>query len=118
MSAACRYDHQERLTAMEAMEHAYFYPVVKEHGRLSNLSSGSPTAGLGQPGLPTQVLAHAHSQQLIELILYQGSRLAHSLPEQHASAGGQREPALACPAHPAGPASRLSKYYYRCTVLL
>ena len=23
-----RYDHQERLTAMEAMEHAYFHPVV------------------------------------------------------------------------------------------
>ena len=22
-----RYDHQERLTAMEAMEHAYFFPV-------------------------------------------------------------------------------------------
>merc|ERR1719208_698583 len=25
-----RYDHQERLTAMEAMEHPYFYPIVKE----------------------------------------------------------------------------------------
>ena len=24
-----RYDHQERLTAMEAMEHAYFFPVVQ-----------------------------------------------------------------------------------------
>ena len=43
-----RYDHQERLTAMEAMEHAYFYPVVKDHGRMSNISSGSPTgAGAG-----------------------------------------------------------------------
>merc|ERR550525_1685384 len=42
-----RYDHQERLTAMEAMEHAYFYPVVKEHGRMSNISSGSPTGGRG-----------------------------------------------------------------------
>jgi len=42
-----RYDHQERLTAMEAMEHAYFYPVVKEHGRMSNISSGSPTGGAG-----------------------------------------------------------------------
>merc|ERR1712037_318307 len=26
-----RYDHQERLTAMEAMEHAYFFPVLKDH---------------------------------------------------------------------------------------
>ena len=25
-----RYDHQERLTAREAMEHPYFYPVVRE----------------------------------------------------------------------------------------
>ena len=46
-----RYDHQERLTAMEAMEHAYFYPVVKDHGRISNISSGSPTSGVGGAGL-------------------------------------------------------------------
>ncbi|KAL3074874.1 hypothetical protein niasHS_014319 [Heterodera schachtii] len=26
-----RYDHQERLTAREAMDHPYFYPVVEEH---------------------------------------------------------------------------------------
>lgn len=26
-----RYDHQERLTAREAMEHPYFYPIVNEH---------------------------------------------------------------------------------------
>lgn len=26
-----RYDHQERLTAKEALEHAYFFPVVSEH---------------------------------------------------------------------------------------
>uniref|UniRef100_A0A8C6UQT3 non-specific serine/threonine protein kinase n=1 Tax=Neogobius melanostomus TaxID=47308 RepID=A0A8C6UQT3_9GOBI len=30
-----RYDHQQRLTATEAMEHPYFYPVVKEQS-LSN----------------------------------------------------------------------------------
>ncbi len=28
-----RYDHQERLTAREAMDHPYFYPVVKEQNR-------------------------------------------------------------------------------------
>lgn len=39
-----RYDHQERLTAMEAMEHPYFYPIVKEQGRINSLSGGSPTA--------------------------------------------------------------------------
>lgn len=26
-----RYDHAERLTAREAMDHPYFYPVVEEH---------------------------------------------------------------------------------------
>ena len=29
-----RYDHQERLTALEAMEHAYFSPVIDDQGRL------------------------------------------------------------------------------------
>ena len=38
-----RYDHQERLTAMEAMDHPYFYPIVKEQGRINTLSGGSPT---------------------------------------------------------------------------
>merc|ERR1711881_152225 len=48
-----RYDHQERLTAMEAMEHAYFHPVVRDHGRHSNISSGSPTgAGPAVPASP------------------------------------------------------------------
>uniref|UniRef100_UPI00358F3E28 casein kinase II subunit alpha-like isoform X2 n=1 Tax=Myxine glutinosa TaxID=7769 RepID=UPI00358F3E28 len=34
-----RYDHQTRLPPREAMEHAYFYPVVKEHGRKGSMSS-------------------------------------------------------------------------------
>ncbi|XP_029646685.1 casein kinase II subunit alpha isoform X1 [Octopus sinensis] len=39
-----RYDHQERLTAREAMEHPYFYPIVKEQGRTSSMSGHtSPT---------------------------------------------------------------------------
>uniref|UniRef100_UPI00398EF422 casein kinase II subunit alpha' isoform X2 n=1 Tax=Pristiophorus japonicus TaxID=55135 RepID=UPI00398EF422 len=35
-----RYDHQQRLTAKEAMEHPYFYPIIKEHsdGARSNNS--------------------------------------------------------------------------------
>ncbi|XP_043514009.1 casein kinase II subunit alpha isoform X1 [Frieseomelitta varia] len=37
-----RYDHYERLTAREAMEHPYFYPIVKDQGRL-NMVSSSPT---------------------------------------------------------------------------
>ncbi|XP_016118056.1 casein kinase II subunit alpha-like [Sinocyclocheilus grahami] len=39
-----RYDHQARLTAREAMEHPYFYPIVKDQARMgstSGLSTGS-----------------------------------------------------------------------------
>uniref|UniRef100_A0A8C5WRQ6 non-specific serine/threonine protein kinase n=2 Tax=Colubroidea TaxID=34989 RepID=A0A8C5WRQ6_LATLA len=42
-----RYDHQQRLTAKEAMEHPYFYPVVKEQsqpGSDSPVLSSSLTA--------------------------------------------------------------------------
>ena len=39
-----RYDHAERLTAREAMDHPYFYPIVKEQSRLSSISGhNSPT---------------------------------------------------------------------------
>ncbi|XP_069757191.1 casein kinase II subunit alpha' isoform X4 [Narcine bancroftii] len=33
-----RYDHQQRLTAKEGMEHPYFYPILKEHSDRSNNS--------------------------------------------------------------------------------
>uniref|UniRef100_A0A8K9XC46 non-specific serine/threonine protein kinase n=1 Tax=Oncorhynchus mykiss TaxID=8022 RepID=A0A8K9XC46_ONCMY len=39
-----RYDHHARLTAREAMEHPYFYPIVKDQARMgsiSGLSTGS-----------------------------------------------------------------------------
>uniref|UniRef100_A0A8C9SYV5 non-specific serine/threonine protein kinase n=1 Tax=Scleropages formosus TaxID=113540 RepID=A0A8C9SYV5_SCLFO len=43
-----RYDHQQRLTATEAMQHPYFYPVVKDQSLSSAdgtlASSGSTTA--------------------------------------------------------------------------
>ncbi|KAL4629867.1 casein kinase II subunit alpha-like [Arapaima gigas] len=33
-----RYDHQARLTAREAMEHPYFYPIVKDQVRMGSTS--------------------------------------------------------------------------------
>ncbi|XP_042698547.1 casein kinase II subunit alpha isoform X2 [Chrysemys picta bellii] len=33
-----RYDHQSRLTAREAMEHPYFYPIVKDQARMGSSS--------------------------------------------------------------------------------
>ncbi|XP_063155865.1 casein kinase II subunit alpha-like isoform X2 [Candoia aspera] len=51
-----RYDHQTRLTAREAMEHPYFYPIVKDPARLASstvlssantpVSSSSMLAGI------------------------------------------------------------------------
>lgn len=42
-----RYDHQERLTAKEAMQHPYFYPVVENEQRAKQemAASGAMTAG-------------------------------------------------------------------------
>uniref|UniRef100_A0A3Q3MY92 non-specific serine/threonine protein kinase n=1 Tax=Labrus bergylta TaxID=56723 RepID=A0A3Q3MY92_9LABR len=40
-----RYDHQARLTAREAMDHPYFFPIVKDQSRVAgsaNLPSGNP----------------------------------------------------------------------------
>ncbi|KAL4623505.1 casein kinase II subunit alpha' [Arapaima gigas] len=39
-----RYDHQQRLTATEAMQHPYFYPVLKEQS-LSNADGSLPSSG-------------------------------------------------------------------------
>uniref|UniRef100_A0A6Q2YS76 non-specific serine/threonine protein kinase n=1 Tax=Esox lucius TaxID=8010 RepID=A0A6Q2YS76_ESOLU len=39
-----RYDHQQRLTATEAMDHPYFYPVLKEQS-LSNADGNMVTSG-------------------------------------------------------------------------
>ena len=44
-----RYDHQERLTAIEAMEHPYFYPVGKDH-RMNAIGQSTTPVGLGVGG--------------------------------------------------------------------
>ena len=41
VSQLLRYDHQERLSAQEAMAHAYFAPVREAAARASQSSSGS-----------------------------------------------------------------------------
>ena len=43
----CRYDHQERLTAIEAMEHPYFYPIVKDQ---QAAAAAAAAAGQGRSG--------------------------------------------------------------------
>ncbi|XP_065915862.1 casein kinase II subunit alpha-like [Dysidea avara] len=72
-----RYDHQERLTAREAMEHPYFYPVLKEAARSqsnqhtvpssTSLMSSSQTSQSGStppPGSqsPTSTSRDVHSK--------------------------------------------------------
>jgi casein kinase II subunit alpha len=48
-----RYDHNERLTAREAMDHAYFYPVVRQDGS----RNGSATTGNRELSSPQTVAA-------------------------------------------------------------
>jgi len=48
-----RYDHIDRLTARDAMDHPYFYPIVKEQGRMTALpghTSPTPVPAAGQIG--------------------------------------------------------------------
>jgi len=46
-----KYDHQERLTAREAMDHAYFYPVVRQDTTRNGSAQGttSPVAAATSP---------------------------------------------------------------------
>ncbi|RXM34901.1 Casein kinase II subunit alpha [Acipenser ruthenus] len=51
-----RYDHQARLTAREAMDHPYYYPIVKEQSRMGGpgstpVSSASMMSGIS--AMPT-----------------------------------------------------------------
>uniref|UniRef100_A0A672G715 non-specific serine/threonine protein kinase n=1 Tax=Salarias fasciatus TaxID=181472 RepID=A0A672G715_SALFA len=46
-----RYDHQQRLTATEAMEHPYFYPVVKEQS-LSNSDNNMVSSDASKTNIP------------------------------------------------------------------
>merc|ERR1712180_176496 len=43
-----RYDHQERLTALEAMDHAYFYPIVRQDSSKSGSAKASTPDAEGQ----------------------------------------------------------------------
>ncbi|XP_032833373.2 casein kinase II subunit alpha-like [Petromyzon marinus] len=52
-----RYDHQARLTAREGMEHPYFYPVVKEHGRKGSSAGLFSSSSGGGGNVPSNVAA-------------------------------------------------------------
>lgn len=47
-----RYDHQERLTAREAMDHSYFYPVVKHHEHIKADQARAAAAAAIAASLP------------------------------------------------------------------
>lgn len=67
-----RYDHQERLTAKEAMDHPYFFPVVVDEKQRIEKASGhsspvNPPLGaggpVGSPVLPQAVSGNAAAKQ-------------------------------------------------------
>ncbi|XP_041041061.1 STKc_CK2_alpha domain-containing protein isoform X2 [Carcharodon carcharias] len=60
-----RYDHQARLTAREAMEHPYFYPVVKDQVRMgSTASMSSSSTPVSSASLMSGIISMPVSQPL------------------------------------------------------
>ncbi|GCC21123.1 hypothetical protein chiPu_0019590 [Chiloscyllium punctatum] len=60
-----RYDHQARLTAREAMEHPYFYPVVKDQVRMgSTASMSSSSTPVSSASLMSGIISMPTSQPL------------------------------------------------------
>ena len=74
-----RYDHQDRLTAREAMEHPYLHPIVNDQTRKNNGSqnvdesesiskqilAGKPSVGGGSSNIPnTETTADVAKQMM------------------------------------------------------
>uniref|UniRef100_A0A673IIP6 non-specific serine/threonine protein kinase n=1 Tax=Sinocyclocheilus rhinocerous TaxID=307959 RepID=A0A673IIP6_9TELE len=86
-----RYDHQARLTAREAMEHPYFYPIVKDQARMgstSGLSTGSTPVSTSS--MITGITSMSSSQPMANIagspVISSPSALATQVP---AAAGAQ-----------------------------
>ena len=74
-----RYDHQERLTALEAMEHAYFFPVIKEHSRSLPMDKSRNASMMHLNETFTVGCLHLEVHQLSQL----DSRAVRDRPPQH-----------------------------------
>lgn len=64
-----RYDHRERLSAKEAMDHPYFYPVLKE--ATANASGTQPL--VAGPGVPMATLPPADEKQDTSKAVHNGA---------------------------------------------
>uniref|UniRef100_A0A8C7GFV6 non-specific serine/threonine protein kinase n=1 Tax=Oncorhynchus kisutch TaxID=8019 RepID=A0A8C7GFV6_ONCKI len=80
-----RYDHHARLTAREAMEHPYFYPIVKDQARMgsiSGLSTGSTP--VSSSSMMTGITSMSSSQPLANVagspVISSPSALATQVP--------------------------------------
>uniref|UniRef100_A0A4W5N1T3 Zgc:86598 n=1 Tax=Hucho hucho TaxID=62062 RepID=A0A4W5N1T3_9TELE len=80
-----RYDHHARLTAREAMEHPYFYPIVKDQARMgsiSGLSTGSTP--VSSSSMMTGITSMSSSQPLANMagspVISSPSALATQVP--------------------------------------
>uniref|UniRef100_A0A2H6N5A6 non-specific serine/threonine protein kinase n=2 Tax=Micrurus TaxID=8634 RepID=A0A2H6N5A6_9SAUR len=59
-----RYDHQSRLTAREAMEHPYFYPIVKDQARMNSASLPGSSTPVSSAGMLSGISSVATSSPL------------------------------------------------------
>ncbi|XP_024251159.1 STKc_CK2_alpha domain-containing protein isoform X2 [Oncorhynchus tshawytscha] len=87
-----RYDHHARLTAREAMDQPYFYPIVKDQARMgstSGLSTGSTP--VSSSSMMTGITSMSSSQPLANVagspVISSPSALATQVP---AAAGAQQ----------------------------
>uniref|UniRef100_A0A914HE61 Casein kinase II subunit alpha n=1 Tax=Globodera rostochiensis TaxID=31243 RepID=A0A914HE61_GLORO len=55
------YDHQDRLTAREAMDHPYFYPVVEEHRQRAAAAAASAAEATSSSATATTTGGHANA---------------------------------------------------------
>ncbi|XP_053531084.1 STKc_CK2_alpha domain-containing protein isoform X4 [Ictalurus punctatus] len=81
-----RYDHQARLTAREAMEHPYFYPIVKDQARMgstSGLSTGSTpvsTSSMMTGGITSMSSSQPMANMTASPVIPSPSTLATQVP--------------------------------------
>uniref|UniRef100_A0A8C9X257 non-specific serine/threonine protein kinase n=1 Tax=Sander lucioperca TaxID=283035 RepID=A0A8C9X257_SANLU len=60
-----RYDHQARLTAREAMDHPYFFPIVKDQSRVAGANLPSGNTAVGTANMITGENTHTHHEEIV-----------------------------------------------------
>uniref|UniRef100_A0A8C2WL82 non-specific serine/threonine protein kinase n=1 Tax=Cyclopterus lumpus TaxID=8103 RepID=A0A8C2WL82_CYCLU len=63
-----RYDHQARLTAREAMDHPYFFPIVKDQSRVAGANLPGGNTAVGSAGMITGEVVPTSVPKVVESV--------------------------------------------------